>query len=170
MGESGMIAASSPAGEIGTPQRAMSPVDGAQELMSAPMHPLLEMIKSADQRDRTLPCIPLDEAIALSVEHAARGDEKKMRDYFGGIIPIGGGSQTNGFRQFLEEELQTSAPKFSKEVLVSPPPREIDPQVLVWKGASIFGKLQGTNDTWISQLEWERLGSRVLTYKCLWSW
>lgn len=167
----GSIATSPPReGETPQPTRAMSPADGEKDLAAAPMHPLMEMIRSADQRDRTLPCIPLDEAIALSVEHAAQHDERKMRDFFGGIIPVGGGSQTPGFRQFLEEELQSSVPRFRKEVIVAPPPREIDPQVLVWKGASIFGKLHGSNDTWISGLEWDRLGSRILAYKCLWTW
>lgn len=152
------------------PQRAASPTEGEKDVAAVPIHPLTEMIKTAALRDRTLPCIPLDEAIALSIEHAARSDERKMRDFFGGIIPIGGGSQTAGFRPFLEEELQNSVPKFSKEILIGPAPREIDPQVLVWKGASVFGKLSVTNDSWISGLEWDRLGSRVLAYKCLWNW
>jgi len=165
------VAVATPSREGETPQPArMSPVDGEKEAAPIAVHPLTDMLRSAEQRDRTLPCIPLDQAIALSVEYAAQNDERKMRDFFGGIIPVGGGSQTNGFRQFLEEELQNSLPNFRKEVIVAPPPREIDPQVLVWKGASIFGKLQGTNDTWISGLEWDRLGSRVLAYKCLWTW
>jgi len=164
--------ATSPPREAETPQphRAISPAEGDKDVASISTHPLTEMIRAADRRDRTLPCIPLDEAIALSVEHAARSDERKMRDFFGGIIPIGGGSQTKGFRPFLEEELQNSVPKFRKEILIGPPPREIDPQVLVWKGASVFGKLTVTNDSWISGLEWDRLGSRVLAYKCLWNW
>jgi actin-related protein 8 len=170
-GEDISVAVATPSREGETPQPLrMSPVDGEKEAAPAAAHPLTDMLRSADQRDRTLPCIPLDQAIALSVEYAAQNDERKMRDFFGGIIPVGGGSQTNGFRQFLEEELQNSLPNFRKEVIVAPPPREIDPQVLVWKGASIFGKLQGTNDTWISGLEWDRLGSRILAYKCLWTW
>jgi len=165
------VAVATPSREGETPQPVrMSPPDGEKETAPAALHPLTDMLRSAEQRDRTLPCIPLDQAIALSVEYAAQNDERKMRDFFGGIIPVGGGSQTNGFRQFLEEELQNSVPNFRKEVIVAPPPREIDPQVLVWKGASIFGKLQGTNDTWISGLEWDRLGSRILAYKCLWTW
>jgi len=171
VGDDNSIAVATPSREGETPQPVrMSPVDGEKEAAPAASHPLTDMLRSAEQRDRTLPCIPLDQAIALSVEYAAQNDERKMRDFFGGIIPVGGGSQTNGFRQFLEEELQNSVPNFRKEVIVAPPPREIDPQVLVWKGASIFGKLQGTNDTWISGVEWDRLGSRILAYKCLWTW
>lgn len=46
---------------------------------------------------------------------------------------------------------------------------QIDPQVLVWKGASVFGKLKA-NDSWISGLEYERLGTRTLAYKCMWNY
>lgn len=120
--------------------------------------------------DRILPCMPLDQAIMLSIHHGAKGDERKMRDFFGGIIPIGGGAQIPGFNPLLEEELGEAQPRFRKELLVGPPPREIDPQVLVWKGASVFGKLQGTNDSWISSMEYDRLGNRLLAYKCLWNW
>lgn len=123
-----------------------------------------------DTTDRILPCMPLDQAILLSIQHGAKGDERKMRDFFGGIIPIGGGAQISGFLPLLEEELREAQPRFQKELLVGPPPREIDPQVLIWKGASVFGKLQGTNDSWISAMEYDRLGNRLLAYKCLWNW
>ncbi|KAB8338919.1 hypothetical protein FH972_021859 [Carpinus fangiana] len=161
--------------------------------------PLDALCEEADVRDRTLPIAPLHAAIALSIEHAARGDERKMRDFLGGIIPVGGGTQIPGFKEFLEEELgdastagfgsawsatsDRSAPgvpdaaslmgtltRLRKEIMVAPPPREIDPQVLVWKGASVFGKLRGTNDSWISPMEYDRLGSRLLAYKCMWGW
>lgn len=127
-------------------------------------------IESAQARDGTVPAVSLVQAISLAIEHGAKGDERKMRDFFGGIMTIGGGAQTPGFNALLEEELAEAQPRFRKEVIVGPVPREIDPQVLVWKGASVFGKLTGTNDTWISSLEYDRLGSRVLAYKTLWSW
>ena len=53
---------------------------------------------------------------------------------------------------------------------ISSPPRELDPQVLVWKGASVFGKLTSTNEVWIKQSEYDILNSRVLPYKTLWMW
>lgn len=168
-------AAGSPAQDGETPQtpqpaRAASPIEGERDVVMPSLHPVAEMIRSAELRDRVLPVMPLDQAIALSIEHGARGDERRMRDFFGGIIPIGGGSQINGFNMFLEEELGISQPRFRKEVIVAPPPREMDAQVLVWKGASIFGKLRATNDSWIGQLEYDRLGSRLLAYKCMWNW
>lgn len=128
------------------------------------------MIHTADIRDHTLPNMPLGQAIALSIDYGSKGDDRKLRDFVGGIIPIGGGAQTPMFRQFLEEELAETQNKFRKDIMVAPPPREIDPQVLVWKGASVFGKLKGVNDSWIGGVEYDRLGSRLLNYKVLWSW
>ena len=47
--------------------------------------------------------------------------------------------------------------------------KDMDEQVLAWKGASVFAKLP-TNDSWVTPHEFERLGTRVLFHKLLWSW
>ena len=160
--------------DVGTPQpgEGSTPaIDPNQSASGAQMHPLMEQIHSADVRDRTIPCVPLNQAIVMSIENAAKGDDRKMRDFYGGILPIGGGAQIQNFNQFLEDELVESGTvaRFRKEIMVAPPPREIDPQVLVWKGASVFGKLK-TNDSWINPVEYDKLGSRTLAYKCMWNW
>lgn len=121
-------------------------------------------------RDDILPVFALDNAILTSIAHAARSDEKKMRDFIGGIMVVGGGTLTSGFHLFLEERLQYLRPGFQKEIMIGVPPRDLDPQVVVWKGASIFGKLNGTNDSWIGQLEYDRLGHRLMAYKCMWAY
>jgi actin-related protein 8 len=125
---------------------------------------------SVEYRDDILPVFALDNAILTSIAHAARSDEKKMRDFIGGIMIVGGGSLTSGFNLFLEERLQMLRPGFAKDIMIGVPPREMDPQVVVWKGASIFGKLSGTNDSWIGQLEYDRLGHRLMAYKCMWAY
>lgn len=121
-------------------------------------------------QDRTVPIMPLDLAILASISEGARGDDRKMRDFLGGIMVIGGGSKTFNFNVYLEQRLRALRPNYTKEILIGPPPRELDPQVLVWKGGSVFGKLRGTNDSWIGQLEYDRLGARILNYKCMWAW
>lgn len=120
--------------------------------------------------EANLPIMPLDQAIVTCVNEAAKGDERKMRDFFGGIMVIGGGSKTYNFNVYLENRLRALQPNLAKDILVGPPPRELDPQVLIWKGGSVFGKLRGTNDSWIGQLEYDRLGARILNYKCMWGW
>ncbi|KAL1311421.1 hypothetical protein AAFC00_001583 [Neodothiora populina] len=123
-----------------------------------------------EEEQEKLPIMPLDQAIITSIMEATKGDERKTRDFFGGIMVIGGASKTVGFNFYLEGKLRELQPQLAKEILVGPPPRELDPSVLVWKGGSVFGKLRGTNDSWIGQLEFDRLGARMLNYKCMWAW
>ncbi|KAL8790761.1 MAG: hypothetical protein Q9213_000385 [Squamulea squamosa] len=121
-------------------------------------------------RDDVLPIAPLDVAILTSIIHGARNDDRKTRDFLGGIMVIGGGSQIPGFYAYLEERLKESRPGFAKDVMIGTPPRELDPQGVVWKGGSVFGKLRQTNDSWINKIEHDRLGARVLAYKLMWAW
>lgn len=125
---------------------------------------------SIEERDDILPVFPLDEAIFTSVTHAARADNRRFNDFVGGVLVIGGGSLVSGLHSFLEERMQAKRPAVANHIMVGTPPRELDPQVVVWKGASVFGKLDATNDSWIGRLEYDRLGSRVMTYKCMWAW
>ncbi|KAF2724499.1 actin-related protein, ARP8 class [Polychaeton citri CBS 116435] len=129
----------------------------------------------ADDIDRTVPVMPLDQAILTSIRYATTGpsgndDERKRRDLLGSIMLIGDASKTPNLGQYLEMRLRMAMPQYPKEILVAPPPREMDPGVLVWKGGSVFGKLRMTNDSWISPLEYDRLGARILNYKCMWHW
>ena len=123
----------------------------------------------AAELDATLPSAPLDIAILTSIQNAARGDDKKLRDYLGSIMVVGGGGKTPNFAAVLEERLRTRRPDLAERILVSRSARDMDEQVVVWKGASVFAKLP-VNDSWISPFEFERLGSRALHHKVLWSW
>lgn len=117
-----------------------------------------------------LPILALDAAILTSIVHGARSDERRTRDFLGGIMVIGGGSQIPGFYAFLEQRLKELRPSYAKDIMIGTPPRELDPQGVVWKGGSVFGKLRGTNDSWIGRMEYDRLGARLLAYKCMWAW
>ncbi|KAI4163887.1 MAG: hypothetical protein LQ342_002384 [Letrouitia transgressa] len=121
-------------------------------------------------RDDVIPIAPLDVAIVTSVLHGARGDDRKTRDFLGGVMVIGGGSQIPGLYAFLEQKLKESRPGFAKDIMIGTPPRELDPQGVVWKGGSVFAKLRGTNDSWIGRTEYDCLGARVLAYKLMWPW
>ncbi|KAI0007807.1 actin-related protein, ARP8 class [Xylariaceae sp. FL0662B] len=125
--------------------------------------------KLATERDAVLATAPLDIAILTSIQNAARGDDKKLRDYLGSIMVVGGGSKIPQFAQTLEDRLRTRRPDLLDRILVSRSARDMDEQVVVWKGASVFAKLPA-NDTWISPFEFERLGARVLHHKVLWAW
>ncbi|KAF2024777.1 actin-like ATPase domain-containing protein [Setomelanomma holmii] len=133
--------------------------------------PVLEKTKLAEARDTVLPITPLDHAILESLAQGARGDDRKLRDFFGGIMLVGGASKTPGLREFIEARLRELRPFYGKEILVGPPPREFDPQVVAWKGGSVFGRLSGHgNDSWISRYEYDMLGARLLNNKCMFAW
>lgn len=126
-------------------------------------------IELAEERDRTVPIMPLDLAIVESITHAAKGEEKKIKDFLAGIMVVGGGSLVSGFNHQLEERIRALKPNKEYQIIIGVPPRELDPMVIAWKGASVFGKLKISNDSWIRQSEYDILGNRLLTYKCLWT-
>lgn len=119
------------------------------------------------ERDSILPIAPLDMAILKSIIHAAKGDDKKARDFFGGIMVIGGGAKTPNLVLYLESRLRAARPDLGEKLLVGTSPREMDSQVVVWKGASVYARMK-THESWVGHAEYERLGSRVLYHKVLW--
>ena len=127
-------------------------------------------VLASSMRDDVLPVISLDTAIVTSIAHGARGNEHQTRNFLMSVMVIGGGAQIPGFCSFLEEKLKELRPGYAKDITIGIPPRELDPQGVIWKGGSVFGKLRGTNDSWIGRMEYDRLGARVLVYKCMWAW
>lgn len=123
----------------------------------------------ADERDAVLPVAPLDIAILTSIQNAAKGEDKKLRDLLGSIMVIGGGAKIPQFTVVLEEKLKARRPDLTERILVSRSAKDMDEQVVSWKGASVFAKLS-TNDSWITPFEFEKLGSRTLDHKVLWAW
>jgi actin-related protein 8 len=158
------VAGSPPPDDVGTP---VPNDDGANNGEEAEQASGTYDISLAD---RTIPIMALHEAIIASIEHASNGDERKRRDFLGSIMLTGGASKTPNLQSYLELQLRAAMPQYPKEILVAPPPRDLDPSVIAWKGGSVFGKLRMTNDSWISGLEYDRLGSRILNYKCMWHW
>jgi actin-related protein 8 len=158
------IAGSPPPEDIGTPQPGANGVEAEGGVTLQGTQPDIDMI------DRTVPVMPLDEAILTCISHASQNDERKRRDFLGSIMLIGGGSKTPNIGAYLEMRLRALMPQYPKEILVAPAPREMDPSVMVWKGGSVFGKLRMTNDSWIGAMEYDRLGARILNYKCMWHW
>ena len=166
--------------DLGTPQPSTTAADGTGGENGSGDPDAYATVSGAqpdtDTLDRTVPLMPLDQAILTSIHHASLTpqtgalDERKRRDFLGSIMLLGGGSKTPNLAALLEARLRASMPQYPKEILVAPPPRDLDPEVIVWKGGSVFGKLRMTNDAWIGGLEYDRLGARILNYKCMWHW
>lgn len=41
-----------------------------------------------------------------------------------------------------------------EKVQIIPPPKDVDPRVLAWKGAAVLGKMDGVSDLWITAADW----------------
>lgn len=48
-----------------------------------------------------------------------------------------------------------------EKVVIIPPPKEVEPTVLAWKGAAVLGKMDGVSELWVTQSDWVR---RLLFY------
>ncbi|KAF9006074.1 actin-related protein [Cyathus striatus] len=111
--------------------------------------------------------LPLDVAIFNSAR-AAGGDEK-IRKYLQAVLVIGGTALLPGMAQALESRLQAIAtplvPNMEK-VQIIPPPKEVDPRVLAWKGAAVLGKMDSVSELWVTPSDWDVLGMRGLKERC----
>ncbi|KAK5087223.1 actin-like protein arp8 [Lithohypha guttulata] len=125
-----------------------------------------------ERRDDILPIYPLAHAITSSINHAARGSPAKTKDLYNSLLLVGGASKTAGMGAHMEITLQgiLAETGYSREVVVSRPPRELDPEVVTWKGGAVFGRMSKTNDSWVTPFLYERLGERVLASKLMWAW
>ncbi|ODV65481.1 actin-related protein [Hyphopichia burtonii NRRL Y-1933] len=66
------------------------------------------------------------------------------------------------------DSISEQGQSFSVNVL--PPPREFDPEMLTWKGGSVYGRLKVVNEMWITYKDWDLLESRCLSYKSLFNY
>jgi len=41
-----------------------------------------------------------------------------------------------------------------EKVQIIPPPKDVDPRVLAWKGASVLAKMESVNDMWVTPQDW----------------
>ena len=76
----------------------------------------------------------------------------------------------------INEELQKFVGDFEKSannndhyspVTVIPPPREMDPASLCWKGGSVLAQVKLVEELFITYSDWDMHGSRILQYKCI---
>lgn len=41
-----------------------------------------------------------------------------------------------------------------EKVQVIPPPKDVNPQILVWKGGAVLGKMESVSELWMTPADW----------------
>lgn len=121
--------------------------------------------------------VGLDHAIIESINQAAAKSGSSKQVFYENIMVVGGGAGLfSGFAHLLSDRLTMwrdsgdGAAPTPGDVAIMPVPREIDPQLISWKGGAVFAKLKVVNEVWISPADWELFGSRTLQYKALFAY
>lgn len=155
-------------GSLSTPQtekinRAPTPTQGVQSSYFPPTS------QSYDD-ELTVANIPsLEYAVATSIRFASLPalssmtttnlGEDRSRRLYSSILVVGSGALTPGFGYMLEDRVRGL--RSSGTVSVIPPPRDIDPGVLVWKGASVYARLKtAEREAFMTRREWDLLNVR----------
>ncbi|CAG8507119.1 11868_t:CDS:10 [Ambispora leptoticha] len=112
--------------------------------------------------------LPLDEAIVQSINCSST--EERVKKFYSSIIVVGGGGLIPGINAMLEDRLSSRPMPFADKLEVLSSPRELDPRLLAWKGASVMSKLEIVNESWINSREWGELGVRCLREKAMFAW
>ncbi|KAF9948374.1 actin-like protein arp8 [Modicella reniformis] len=187
VGTPGATPASTPAPSATTPAAAATASTTALTLppppVAAPVHHPFDMDPSVITTEKTWEIagtigkdnfsslVALDVVVAQAISNC--GSEERSKKLYGSIILVGGGGMIQGFDRVLEDRLFQALPATLttvEKVEVLPSPRDMDPRLLVWKGASVLGKLESAKELWIKPLEWDLQGRKVLRDKSLFFW
>ncbi|CAI4051664.1 Arp8p SKDI_15G2880 [Saccharomyces kudriavzevii IFO 1802] len=55
-------------------------------------------------------------------------------------------------------------------VSIIPPPRDMNPALIIWKGASVLAQIKLVEELFITNNDWDVHGSRILQYKCIFTY
>jgi|SRR5579862_1102067 len=104
---------------------------------------------------------------ALSSLTTTNLGEDRSRRLYSSILLVGSGSLIHGLGYMLEDRVR-SLKGGTGTVSVIPPPRDIDPGVLVWKGASVYARLKSAErEAFMTRKEWDLYGVRGIPLRCL---
>jgi actin-related protein 8 len=157
-----------------TPMEVDSPNPAAAEAASMAGDPVEsaidKLVQSAREGDDPTLMVPLDQAIIASIECACEnlpmGTEERKKALFSTILITGAGFNLPYASTYLADRLRALRPGVEK-IDVVPAPKELDPQVLSWKGMSIFSRIKIASEFMITAHEYELLGCRAIQSKCL---
>lgn len=185
-GISNVTANGTPGSPSGTPAPAPTPIgESAQAKAAAHSAFVASQLQAqqqmADRLDpRAVVAVGLDHAIIESIIQAAqKSTASSEQSFYESILIVGGGAKIADFEQVFIDRIHmwrdnaaTNAQKAvpDGEIQIMAPPRDMDPQIVTWKGGSVFAKLKIINEVWINARDWDMQGSRILHYKALFAY
>ena len=93
----------------------------------------------------------------------ANGGEERLRRLANNIVCTGGAAHISGLSEALEAGPNFTAP----QATVIPPPRNLDPASLAWKGLAVLANLDTMQELWVQASDWDTFGYRALKEKSL---
>ncbi|CAG2103035.1 unnamed protein product [Medioppia subpectinata] len=129
------------------------------ELDGCDVNPNVKEINSDQQ------LLGLDQAIVQCIDQC-ESDEVKRR-MFGSILLCGGGLAFNGIDKYLRSRVSQQIPNQfrGQTVEIHVKPKDIDSQIVSWKGAAVLSLLDSAQEMWITSDEWTKSGIKLLREK-----
>lgn len=147
-----------------------------------------DQMEMDDQREKSLIDIPfeaskvaLDWAIwnsilaSVSSSTSQNAIDERIKRMVNNIFCIGGTALMPGLGMAIEARIQNYLSQWFTQqnkdsstipnVTVIPPPRDMDPRIVTWKGMAVLARLESTQDMWIMRNEWKMFGMRALREK-----
>ena len=148
--------------DIDSPQ--VGPHDSKQDVEQA----ITQLQDEVEKTEAPL-IVPLDVAIISAITCAcenAPNTEERLNTMVSTILITGAGFNFSHANYYLEERIRSLRPGWSNVTIV-PAPRDLQPEMLCWKGMTIFSRIKIASELWISAKEYDLLGCRSLQQKSL---
>ncbi|KAG8332324.1 actin-related protein 8-like isoform X1 [Homalodisca vitripennis] len=112
----------------------------------------------------------LDQAILQSIDRCGSDDLK--RKMYSSILIVGGGMKFQGISTWLQNRIALQIPYMlrSEQMDIVTAPKEMDPQITSWIGASILCCLESAQELWIHPKEWEKYSVKILRERAPFMW
>jgi actin-related protein 8 len=101
--------------------------------------------------------------------------DERMKRMVTNMFCVGGTALMPGLGMAIEARIQNYLSQWFTQqnkdsstipnVSVVPPPRDMDPRIVTWKGMAVLARLDSTQDMWVMRNEWRMFGMRALREK-----
>ncbi|XP_045618086.1 actin-related protein 8 isoform X1 [Procambarus clarkii] len=141
-----------------------------QPLPPAQVVPSMSVRNDSSTFSSTEKLLSLEQAILTSIDRC-QSDEMKRKMY-SSILIVGGGAKFKSIGKWLQSRLTLQIPVAYRpeQIEIITRAKDMDPCMTAWKGAALMTCLEGSNELWIQQSEWNKHGVKILREKCPFIW